>query len=69
MVDLAVFLVLFYVKYWLCCTSPSDAPILDLEFLQQLEKASLKVSDEKNNKIIEASLNKLKVHLWYQVND
>ena len=64
-VDLAVFLVLFYVKYWLCCTSPSDAPILDLEFLQLLEKASSKVSNDNFNKFIEASLNKLKVHLWY----
>ena len=64
-VDLAVFLVLFYVKYWLCCTSPSDAPILDLEFLQLLEKASSKVSNDNFNKFIEATLNKLKVHLWY----
>ena len=44
--ELATFLVLFYVKYWLCCTSPSNAAVLDLNFLQQLEKAKSKIKDD-----------------------
>ena len=63
--ELATFLVLFYVKYWLCCTSASDAAVLDLNFLQQLEKAKLIIKDHNFLKFIEASSEKLKQHLWY----
>ena len=63
--ELAIFLVLFYVKYWLCCTSAPDAPILDLNLLQQLEKAHSSIKDAQFQRYIEASMKKLKQHLWY----
>ena len=63
--QLAVFLVLFYVKYWLCCTSAPDAPISDFDFLKLLEKAKLSIKNEQMIQFIEASYNKMKQHLWY----
>lgn len=56
---------MFYVKYWLCCTSATDAPILDLNLLQQLEKAKELEKDALILQFIEASMEKLKLHLWY----
>ena len=62
---LATFLVLFYVIYWLCCTSASDAAILDFNLLKLFEKGLVCVKDYHMLKFIQASLEKLKHHLWY----
>ena len=66
MVDiLGIFLVLFYVKYWLCCTSPSDAPSIDLNLLKLFEKASVEVEDKQMQDLVNLSKQKLISHLWY----
>ena len=57
---LATFLVLFYVKQ-----SVSDAAILDFNLLKLFEKGLVCVKDDHMLKFIQASLEKLKQHLWY----
>ena len=62
---LGIFLVLLYVKYWLCCTSPSDAPILDLNMLKLFENASVEVDEKQMQEMINLSKQKLMSYLWY----
>ena len=65
--SLSIFLALFYVKYWFCCTSAPDAPKLDLDMLSLLEtyKSTLKDKSGTMNEMITAILEKFRNHLWY----
>ena len=60
--DLAIFLVLFYVRYWFTCPSAVNAPQLDLEMLQLLEKAK---TQKDMKEFADASYTRLGCHLWY----
>jgi len=64
-VELAIFLSLFYVRYWLTCTSPADAPQNDLKLLCLLEEASVKLPTAGMKAMAKASLEKFNNHLWY----
>ena len=64
-VELAIFLSLFYVKYWLTCTSSSDAPQNDLKLLCNLEEAAVKLPTIGMKAMAKSSLEKFKNHLWY----
>ena len=64
--NLATFLSLFYVKFWLCSTNVTDAPPqLDLDLLKLREEAKTKVGDSGMIKMVEIGHVKLKNHLWY----
>ena len=64
--NLATFLSLFYVKFWLCSTNVTNAPPqLDLDLLKLLEEAKTKVIDSGTIKMVEIGHVKLKNHLWY----
>ena len=59
------FLTLFYVKFWLCSTNPTNSTQLDLNLLKHLEEAKIKVGDPETIKMVETAYLKLKDHLWY----
>ena len=63
--NLAIFLSLFYLKFWLCSTNATDAPQLDLDLLKLLEEAKTKVRDPGTIKMVEAACVKLKDHFWH----
>ena len=63
--ELAVFLALFYVPYWLRCTYSADAPKLDLDLLIKLEEGMKKLPTPLMKEMAEASYKKMKDHLWY----
>ena len=59
MQNLATFLSLFDVKFWLCSTNATDAPQLDLDWLKLLEVAKTKVRDPNTKSILGTSVNVL----------
>ena len=62
--NLATFLYLFYVKFWLCSTYTTNAPQLDLGLLKLLEETKTKVRDPGTIKMWRAAYVELKDHLW-----
>lgn len=62
MSNLAIYLVLFYTRYWFTCPSGVNAPQVDLEMLQLLEKAKAQKGMEE---LAAASYTRLGCHLWY----
>ena len=63
--ELAIYLALFYVRYWLTCTSPADAPAIDLKLMLDLEVASKKLPTVLMKNLAVASYKKMINHLWY----
>ena len=63
--ELAIYLALFYVRYWLTCTSPADAPAIDLKLMLDLEVASKKLPTVLMKNLAVASYKKMTNHLWY----
>ena len=63
--NVATFLFLFYVEFWLCSTNATDAPKLDLDLLKLLKEAKTEVRAQGTIKIVEAAYVKLKDHAWY----
>lgn len=51
---------LVYVKYWIQCPQPTDAPINDLCFYKEIENYKLL-----NKEVADSALDKLQNHLWY----
>ena len=63
--NLATFLSLFCVKFWLCSTNANDALQLELDLLNLLEEVTTKVRDPGTIKMVEAAYVKQNYHLWY----
>ena len=53
-----IFVLLVYIPWWISCTSPVDAPMNDLMFLQQLQSYPDNVISISGSKVF-------KNHLWY----
>ena len=63
--NLATFLSLFCVKFWLCSTNANDALQLELDLLNLLEEVTTKVRDPRTIKMVEAAYVKQNYHFWY----
>ena len=61
--NLATFLSLFYVKFWLCSTNAIDASQLDLDFLKLLDETESKFREQGTIKMVEAAYVKLNDNL------
>ncbi|KAL7297107.1 hypothetical protein TKK_0009529 [Trichogramma kaykai] len=57
-----IFIIVIYLKAWYSCSVPSLAPNLDLKFLKSL--ISYRAIDQK---VSEATIKKMKNHLWYLI--
>ena len=57
---MVTFLALFYVRHWMMATRAADAPLLDLQLIQDLLKYR-----EVDAEVAEAVLHKLQNHGWY----
>ncbi|KAJ6647038.1 hypothetical protein Bhyg_02256, partial [Pseudolycoriella hygida] len=51
---------LLYVKYWIQCPRPTDAPINDPRFFMDIRKYN-----GVNKEVAESALNKFRNHMWY----
>ena len=59
---LATFLVLYYVPYWFSCMKATEAAVLDLRLLKELEE--IKIRDD-IGEFAEVAYQKMQGHLWY----
>ena len=63
---LAIYLCLFYVKYWFCATNATNAPHNDLNLLKLLEKGEKMFEGSTIYKsMVSKSKIKMEKHLWY----
>lgn len=58
--DICIFICLVYVKIWIQCCIPSNAPHNDLVLMKELKRYS-----EINDAISKHAIGKFKEHLWY----
>lgn len=58
--DINMFICLIYVKHWIQCCIPSNAPQNDLTLMKELGRYSVI-----NEKISESAIQKFNDHLWY----
>ena len=69
--SLAIFYLLYYVKVWLQCTNPANAPVNDVRLYQHLLNHISLMKNKPHNLLVnfqplaEAYLHKLDNHLWY----
>jgi hypothetical protein len=64
LLDVCSFIVMYYVKQWLKCTSAMKAPQQDLNFLK-----TIKAYDTVDEIISKAAIKKFCQHLWYLIDE
>ena len=63
--ELAIYLALFYMSSTGYCTSPTDAPFMDLKLMLNIEKSKNKLHTLQMKHMAEALYKKMTNLLWY----